>query len=145
MWAKIVNKNEQVDEPEDVPQNTKIESETETDYSDDYEEVERIRKNVRNITYKIDEDEMEFFGWDGGELTNYGQRAVKRFRLKKLKSIDGKTYYFDNVLYFIWRFVKDPITAEESLVKPDSVTENHLRQMNNIQILPFLAQPQAFW
>lgn len=93
----------------------------------------------------VEVPEEELLGWDGGEdRVTFAQRAIKRFRLKKLKS-QNDVYYLDNVYYFIWKYEKDQDTNEERLVKPDEPTCETLREENSIIFKPFHAQPQEFW
>jgi hypothetical protein len=94
----------------------------------------------------IEIPEEELFGWDGGsDRTQYAQNAIKRFRLKKLKSQNDTIYYFDNVYYFIWKYEMDSSMNEERLVRPDESVCGELRELNDILFKPFLDQPQEFW
>ncbi len=106
------------------------------------------KKEILNIIEKgtlIEVPEKEVLGWDDGDdKTTFAQRAIKRFRLKKLKS-QTDVYYLDNVYYYIWKYEKDPDTGEERLLKPDEDTCEHLRELNTIIFKPFHVQPQEFW
>lgn len=134
MWTKVTQNN--MDQIEDN-QVEEVDNYSLLDYSDD--EVECIKKNRKQFKHTADETEPEYFGWDGGSQEGYVERAVKRFRLTKLKSLDGQIYYFDNVLYFIWKY------EGGSLVRPSTAIQIHLRQINQITQEKFLEQPEVFW
>jgi hypothetical protein len=111
-------------------------------------EIKCSKAEILNIVEKgnfIEVPEKEVLGWDeGDDRTTFAQRAIKRFRLKKLKS-QNDTYYLDNVYYYIWKYEKDLETGEERLLKPDEATCDHLRELNTIIFKPFHVQPQEFW
>lgn len=104
-------------------------------------DVEKLHKMIQN-----DKTENETFGWDGGnDLKAFAQQAIKRFRLKKLKSLNNGAFYFDKVTYYIWQLVKDNKTGDEILVKPDEEVSKKLREINEILYEPFLSQPEELW
>lgn len=148
MWSQIV-KNEEVEELSVAEEDQEPESHTPIDsdlesISDD--EVVLSRKTIDALVNAIKRDDklVETFGWENDDLSVYAQNAIKRFRLKKLKSLNDKAYYFDSVYKFIWQYYKDE-SNEEHLLKPSDEICKKLRVMNEIRAEPYLMQPEEFW
>ena len=148
MWAQIVKKEEieELSVAEEEPETcvaTDSGSDTES-ISDD--EVVLSRKTIDDLMTAIKKDDklVETFGWENDDLSVYAQNAIKRFRLKKLKSLNDKAYYFDSVYKFIWQYYKDE-SNEEHLLKPSDDICKKLRVMNEIRAEPYLMQPDEFW
>ena len=150
MWAQIV-KNEEVEElpvaeeePEVEPENYPQSDSDLESISDD--EVVLSRKTIVDLMNAIKKDDklVETFGWENDDLSVYAQNAIKRFRLKKLKSLNDKAYYFDTIYKFIWQYHKDESNAEH-LLKPSDEVCKKLRAMNGIVSEPYLMQPEEFW
>ncbi len=148
MWAQIVKKEkEEVEElsvAEEEPE-TCTTSDSDIESIDD-DEVVLSRKTIMDLVSAIKKDSklVETFGWESDDLSMFAQNAIKRFRLKKLKSLNEKTYYFDSVYYFIWEYFKDESNAEH-LLKPSEDVYKKLRNMNEIIEEPYLVQPDEFW
>ncbi len=114
---------------------------------DEYEDISYSKKTLKQIveSFREDEELLETFGWDGYKnLSVFATEAIKRFRLKKLKSLNDKTYYFDNVYYYIWQYSKDE-SNEEHLIRPSDDMCRKLRSINEIRWEPFFVQPAEFW
>ncbi len=123
-----------------------IDTQDKSDYWSDNARLEKkdIAKVIKMI--RSEKSEPETFGWDGGDdPTVFAQRAIKRFRLKKLKSLNGRVYCYDKVTYYIWEYVKDSKTGVERLVKPSEEECVMLRKANEISYEPYLTQPDEFW
>ena len=115
-------------------------------FSDDGDTVKLHKKDLAKLFEMIQNDktENETFGWDGGnDLKVFAQQAIKRFRLKKLKSLNNDAFYFDQVTYYIWQL--DTKTGIEKLVRPSDELCKKLRDLNEIQYEPFLSQPDELW
>jgi hypothetical protein len=115
-------------------------------YSDEVDTVKLNKKDLKELCKMIKDDnpDSETFGWDGGnDLKVFAQQAIKRFRLKKLKSFNDDAYYFDKVTYYIWQL--DSQTGIEKLVRPTEEVYIKLRSLNEIQYEPFLPQPDELW
>ncbi len=124
-----------------------VEPSYDSDYfSEDEDTVKLHKKDLKKLfeLIKNDKPDTETFGWDGGnDLKVFAQQAIKRFRLKKLKSINDDIYYFDKVTYYIWQL--DTQTGIERLVRPNEEVCKKLRPLNEIQYEPFLPQPDELW
>lgn len=115
-------------------------------YSDEVEKISYSKQSKRTLYIKEDETEDEIFGWNlGNDPTVYAQRAIKRFRLKRLKSFNKEVYYYDNVSYHIWQYSKDSTTGVEKLLKPSDDICKKLREVNEIRYEPYMWQPEEFW
>lgn len=146
MWAQIVKKEEieELSVAEEEPETcTPTDSDIESIYDD---EVVLTRKTIIDLVNAIKKDDklVETFGWESGDLSVFAQNAIKRFRLKKLKSLNDKMYFFDRVYYYIWEYSKDESNAEH-LLKPSEEVCKKLRNMNEIVEEPYLMQPDEFW
>jgi hypothetical protein len=111
-----------------------------SDTTDDSADYERIKVNKKRVINKTDTT-VRPIEWDCE--TESIQGMIKRFRLKKLKSLDEKIYYYDNVSYFIWEYIN--VAETERLVKPSDEVCAKLRQKNNIMYEPYLHQTPEFW
>lgn len=114
------------------------------DYSSDATECskdcERITITNKRVIRNKTNETIKPIEWDCETETISGM--IQRFRLKMLKSLDEKIYYYDNVSYFIWEYIK---TDEEKLVKPSEEVCVKLRQKNHIRYEPYLHQTPEFW
>jgi hypothetical protein len=108
-----------------------------TDGSVDCERINITKKRVVNKTVAT----ARPIEWHNETESISGM--IKRFRLKKLKSLDEKIYYYDNVSYFIWEYIN--LLEEERLVKPSEEVCVILRQLNKIKYAPYLHQTPEFW
>ena len=152
MWANRVKNNQEVNEDtnEDMNEDTnEIESEYFPEEGDQKIQYSKktIAKRVNNIKFDVIEDDE--FGWNiGTDPTVFAQRVIKRFRLKKLKSLNGEAYYYDNVSYHIWQYSKDSVSGVEKLSKPSDNICKKLRELNKIDgewCMPYMWQPEEFW
>jgi hypothetical protein len=149
MWSNIVKGDETVDLPEEVvaeppeaDSESIISSESDSDCSTEYnEEYESIGYTTAIPSFLnrcwSDKSDPETFGWPVNPIEN----TIKRFRLKKLKSVNQKIYMYDNVYHYIWELNHDASV----LIKPASELSMRLRNLNEITAEPFLAQPNEFW
>jgi hypothetical protein len=146
MWSNTVKGEEAVAlESESVYESvsqSSSDSESDSDCSTEYdEEYESIgyRTAIPSFLNRCwrDDDEAEAFGWPVNPIEN----TIKRFRLKKLKSVNQKIYLYDNVYHYIWELNQ----TASALVKPTSELSMRLRNLNEITAEPFLAQPDEFW
>lgn len=147
-----------------ISENIISKSEYDSDYEEDMVNNYRIKKDLNSKNqnrYNNDEmyiDELLFNDYDFYNVNNnelykkYKQynsisNIIKRFGFKKLKSNDKNTYYLDKTLYFIWKYVNDPKTNEEQLVRVDDVVYNKLRSLNTGSIIydRYLAQPEVYY
>ncbi len=138
MWSNIV-KNEDtvvVSEVESEVESV-ISNETSSDDSTECDDFEYIISNGFSNRCWKDEEEAETFGWTVNPIEN----TIKRFRLKKLKSVNQKNYLYDNVYHYIWEFNQDV----KALIKPSNDLCMRLRALNEIASEPFLEQPIEFW
>jgi hypothetical protein len=118
-----------------------------SDYTIYDEDVSYSKKDIRSLVGAIKNDSkiMECFGWDGGEdLRVFAQNAIKRFRLMKLKSLNGNMYYFDNIYNFIWQYYKDEFNHEH-LLRPSDEIYKKVLAMNELVVERYLEQPVEFW
>ena len=111
-----------------------------SDTTDSSVECERINITKKRVVNKM-VTTVRPIEWHNETESISGM--IKRFRLKKLKSLDEKIYYYDNVSYFIWEYIN--ILEEERLVKPSEEVCVILRQKNNIRYEPYLHQTPEFW
>jgi hypothetical protein len=146
MWAQIVKKEEmeELSVAEEEPE-TCIATDSDTESISD-NEVVLSKKTIIDVMNAIKKDGklIETFGWENDDLSVFAQNAIKRFRLKKLKSLNEKAYYLDNVYYFIWEYSKE-ISNAEHLLKPSDEICKKLRVLNEIMGEPYLVQPEEFW
>lgn len=150
MWAQIVKKEELEEEFEALS----VAGEGPETYTPDDSDIESIddgevvlsSKTLTDLVSAIKKDEklVETFGWENDDLSVFAQNAIKRFRLRKLKSLNDNAYYYDNVYYFMWQYYKDESNAEH-LLKPSEDVCKKLRVMNEISSEPYLMQPEEFW
>jgi hypothetical protein len=139
--VKVVETNQNFAEDEaSTPDNL-------SDYSIQDEDVSYSKKNISSLVNAIKKDSkiMECFGWDAGDdLSVFAQNAIKRFRLTKLKSLNGKMYYFDNIYKFIWEYYRDE-SNQEHLLRPSDEIYKKLLIVNEMKVERFLEQPVEFW
>jgi hypothetical protein len=151
MWAKLLKQEQVVEEEIEAvrePETPQFESDIEslTD-EEEYEDISYSKKTLSEImkAFKNDESLLETFGWDGYKnMSVFAEEAIKRFRLKKLKSLNDRAYYFDNVYYYIWQYYKDD-NGDEHLMRPNDDICKKLRSLNEIRWEPFFVQPDEFW
>jgi hypothetical protein len=144
MWANIVKNDDK--NGDNVEKESVLEDDSYDDLtSSDDEEIAHKLKIAKNKTLKMnfeDKDEDESFGWRP-ENTKEAKapQIIKRYRLKKLKSPNSQTYYYDNTYYYIWEYLAN----EDKLVKPTDSNCDLVRGLNSIVFKPFIPQPDEFW
>lgn len=142
MWSQMVTPDTETNETQKREEHMVLSSDS--DESINYEETARM-KITKRIKITKDEEESQFFGWSEDTQKDYVSKIIQRFRLRKLKSPNGvrNTFYFDNVLYFIWQYKR--VGNTDTLIRPTDEMYQAVQLANNITFQPYLEQPVEFW
>ena len=140
MWANIVKTEDNVEKESVVEEDDSYDDLTSSDEEIDYKLKTKNKKTLHVNVQDSDEDES--FGWrPENKKESAAPQIIKRYRLKKLKSPNSQTYYYDNTYYYIWEYLAN----EDKLVKPNDSNCDLVRGLNNILFKPFIPQPDEFW